>query len=114
MNRQFHTDRPNALWASDFTYVSTWQGWGYVAFTIDVSVRRIVGWKVYSSSRSDFVLDAVEQALYARRREADEALIHHSDRGVRSDSMGARNGKVQTQVHDFGGHCRTFRAKVQA
>ena len=50
---------------SDFTYVSTWQGWLYVAFVIDVFVRRIVGWRVSSSMRTDFVLDALEQALYA-------------------------------------------------
>lgn len=87
VNRQFHADRPNALWVSDFTYVSTWQGFVYVAFVIDVFARRIVGWKVCSSSRTDFVLDALEQALYARRREADEALIHHSDRGVQYVSI---------------------------
>jgi putative transposase len=69
----------NALWVSDFTYVSTWQGWVYVAFVIDVFSRRIVGWKASSSAQTDFVLDALEQALYARRREGE--LIHHSDRG---------------------------------
>jgi len=45
VQRQFHADRPNQLWVSDFTYVSTWQGWLYVAFVIDVSARRIVGWR---------------------------------------------------------------------
>lgn len=87
VNRQFHADRPNALWVSDFTYVSTWAGWVYVAFVIDVFARRIVGWKVSSSARTDFVLDALEQALYARRREAKQALIHHSDRGVQYVSI---------------------------
>ncbi len=81
VNRQFRADRPNQLWVSDFTYVSTWQGWLYVAFVIDVFARRIVGWKVSDSMRTDFVLDALEQALYARRPERDSALIHHSDRG---------------------------------
>ncbi|NVP29394.1 DDE-type integrase/transposase/recombinase, partial [Vibrio cholerae] len=57
VNRQFRADRPNALWVSDFTYVSTWQGHVYVAFIIDVFARRIVGWKVSSSARTDFVLD---------------------------------------------------------
>ena len=79
VNRQFHADRPNALWVSDFTYVSTWQGMVYVAFVIDVYARRIVGWKVSSSKTTDFVLDALEQALQARQREGE--LIHHSDRG---------------------------------
>ena len=81
VNRQFKADRPNQLWVSDFTYVSTWQGWQYVAFVIDVYARRIVGWRQSSSMRTDFVLDALEQALYDRRPERTDALIHHSDRG---------------------------------
>ena len=81
VNRQFKADRPNQLWVSDFTYVSTWQGWLYVAFVVDVFARRIVGWRVSSSMTTDFVLDALEQALYARRPEDDGTLIHHSDRG---------------------------------
>lgn len=80
VNRQFNADRPNQLWVSDFTYVSTWQGWLYVAFVIDVFARRIVGWRVSSSMRTDFVLDALEQALYDRQPELG-GLIHHSDRG---------------------------------
>jgi transposase InsO family protein len=81
VNRQFRADRPNQLWVSDFTYVSTWQGWLYVAFVIDVFARRIVGWRVSRSMRTDFVLDALEQALYARQPALSDALIHHSDRG---------------------------------
>lgn len=81
VNRQFRADRPNQLWVSDFTYVSTWQGWLYVAFVIDVYARRIVGWRVSGSMRTDFVLDALEQALYARQPERDGSLTHHSDRG---------------------------------
>ncbi len=81
VHRQFKADRPNQLWVSDFTYVSTWQGWLYVAFVIDVFARRIVGWRVSSSMRADFVLDALEQALYARQPERSDTLIHHSDRG---------------------------------
>jgi len=81
VNRVFKADRPNQLWVSDFTYVSTWQGWLYVAFVLDVFARRIVGWRVSSSMRTDFVLDALEQALYARQPERQEGLIHHSDRG---------------------------------
>lgn len=81
VNRQFCAERPNQLWVSDFTYVSTWQGWLYVAFVIDVFARRTVGWRVSSSMRTDFVLDALEQALYARQPERDSRLIHHSDRG---------------------------------
>ena len=85
VNRQFTASRPNALWVADFTYVSTWQGFVYVAFVIDVFSRFIVGWKVSASARTDFVLDALEQALYARR--PVEGLIHHSDRGVQYVSI---------------------------
>jgi putative transposase len=81
VNRQFKAERPNQLWVSDFTYVSTWQGWLYVAFVIDVFARRIVGWRVSSAMRTDFVLDALEQALFDRQPERADALIHHSDRG---------------------------------
>ena len=81
VDREFKAERPNQLWVADYTYVSTWQGWLYVAFVVDVFARRIVGWRVSSSMHTDFVLDALEQALYARQPEPDGALIHHSDRG---------------------------------
>jgi transposase InsO family protein len=81
VNRQFKARRPNELWVSDFTYVSTWQGWLYVAFVIDVFARRIVGWQVSRSMHTDFVLDALEQALYERQPDEGDELIHHSDRG---------------------------------
>ena len=74
-------DRPNQLWVSDFAYVSTWAGFVYVSFVIDVFARRIVGWRVSRSMRTNFVQDALEQALYARQPERDASLIHHSDRG---------------------------------
>jgi transposase InsO family protein len=86
VNRQFRAERPNQLWLSDFTYVPTWQGFVYVAFVIDVFARRIVGWRASSSMRTDFVLDALEQALYERRPTEDDRLVHHSDRG----SQGSR------------------------
>ncbi len=69
VNWQFKADRPNQLWVSDFTYVSTWQGWLCVAFVIDVFVRCIVGWRMSIPMHTDFVLDALEQALYARQPE---------------------------------------------
>ena len=81
VNRQFQADRPNQLWVSDFTYVSTWQGWVYVALVIDVFARRIVGWRLSRTMTTDFVLDALEQALYARQPADSDALVHHSDRG---------------------------------
>ena len=79
VNRQFKADRPDRLWVSDYTFVSTWQGFAYVAFVIDVYARRIVGWKLSASQQTQFVLDALEQALHARR--PGRALVHHSDRG---------------------------------
>lgn len=87
VQRQFKADRPNALWVSDFTYVSTWQGFVYVAFVIDVYARRIVGWRASTSARTDFVLDALEQALHARKPVGPNRLIHHSDRGVQYVSI---------------------------
>ncbi len=81
VNRQFKAQRPNQLWVADFTYVSTWQGFVYVAFVVDVFARCIVGWRVSSSMQTDFVLDALEQALYARQPWRHGGLIHHSDRG---------------------------------
>ncbi len=87
VERQFHADRPNALWVADFTYVTTWQGVVYVAFIIDVYARCIVGWKVSRSARTDFVLDALEQALAARHPAKNHGLVHHSDHGVQYVSM---------------------------
>jgi putative transposase len=81
VNRAFRAERPNQLWVSDFTYVSTWQGFVYVAFVIDVFARRIVGWRVSFSMQTEFVLDALEQALFARKGQRDGELVHHSDRG---------------------------------
>ncbi|HET8771444.1 MAG TPA: IS3 family transposase, partial [Gemmatimonadaceae bacterium] len=80
VQRNFTATRPNQLWVSDFTYVSTWRGVVYVAFVTDAFSRRIVGWRATTSMRTDLALDALEQALYDR--ELDGPLVHHSDRGV--------------------------------
>ena len=87
VDRRFVATRPNQLWVSDFTYVATWSGFVYVAFVIDVFARRIVGWRVAASMRTDFVLDALEQAIYARRGDTLAGLVHHSDRGTQYLSM---------------------------
>ena len=87
VNRQFMTQRPNALWVSDFTYVSTWSGFVYVAFVIDTFARRIVGWRVSRSAHAGFVLDALEQALADRKPVRGGGLVHHSDRGVQYVSI---------------------------
>ena len=94
VRRHFRADRPNALWVSDFTYVSTWQGFVYVAFVIDVHARRIGGWRASSSARTDFVLDALEQALHARKPVGPDRLVHHSDRGV-------QGGFKESSQHGF-------------
>ena len=79
VKRQYQADRPNQLWVADFTSVATWVGVVFEAFDIDIFARRIVGWRVASSMRTDLVLDALEQALWSRT--GTEGLVHHSDRG---------------------------------
>jgi transposase InsO family protein len=85
VQRNFAAERPNQLWVADITYVATWAGFVYVAFVTDVYSRKIVGWRVSNSLRSDLALDALEQALHARPKAGD--LIHHSDRGVQYISI---------------------------
>ena len=87
VDRQFVATRPNQLWVSDFTYIATADGFVYTALVIDVFARRIVGWKVSHAMRTDFVLDALEQALHQRGEAETDGLIHHSDRGVQYVSM---------------------------
>jgi putative transposase len=87
VNRHFRAPRPNALRVSDFTYVATWSGFVYVAFVIDAFARRIVGWRVSRTAQAGFVLDALEQALHARRPVGGGGLVHHSDRGVQYVSI---------------------------
>ncbi len=80
VNRAVVATPPNQLWVADITYIATWSGFVYAAFVIDVFSRRIVGWRVSKSLRTDLALDALEQALHARP--SSEELVHHSDRGV--------------------------------
>ena len=82
VDRQFHAEAPNRLWVADLTYVKTQTGWVYVAFIIDVYSRYIVGWQASRSLRADLALDALEMAIWARRGECLDGLIHHSDRGM--------------------------------
>jgi transposase InsO family protein len=82
VKRNFTAQRPNALWVSDLTYVATWRGFVYVAFVIDVFSRKIVGWRVSDSLKSDLALDALEQAIWERLGAKQNGLVHHSDRGV--------------------------------
>jgi hypothetical protein len=136
VDRQFTPTRPNQLWVADFSYVATWRGFVYVAFVIDVFARRIVGWRVAASLATDFVLDALEQAIYDRRSAGVEDLVHHSDRGTQylsmryadrlaeagiAPSVGSRGSRLETvrferacsarSVHPslraLGGECRS-------
>jgi putative transposase len=79
VQRRFVASRPDELWVADFTFVATWAGFVYVAFVIDVFVRRIVGWRASRSMHTELVLDALDQALHARQ--AEKGLVHHSDHG---------------------------------
>ena len=87
VDRQFTADRPNALWVADFTYVPTWAGMVYVAFVTDVYSRKIVGWRLDTTMRTDLPLDALEMAIWGRKGESLEGLIHHSDRGSQYTSI---------------------------
>jgi putative transposase len=82
VNRVFVAPAPNRTWVADITYVSTWSGFCYTAFVIDVFSRRIVGWRVSSSLRAELALDALEMAIWSRRADDLAGLVHHSDRGV--------------------------------
>jgi putative transposase len=84
VRREFTASAPNQLWVADITYIRTFSGWVYAAFVIDVFSRMVVGWQVATSLYTDLALDALEMAVWRRRRDgADLAgLVHHSDRGV--------------------------------
>ena len=89
VNRQFQAPEPNRLWVADFTYVATWAGFVYVAFVIDAFARRIVGWRVSRTAHASFVLDALEQAIHARKPAKGSGLVHHSDSEyLRAGSLG--------------------------
>jgi putative transposase len=81
VRRDFSAAAPNRLWVNDLTYVPLWAGFAYTAFVIDAFSRRIVGWQVSASLRVDLALDALEMAIWTRRDDPLEGLVHHSDRG---------------------------------
>jgi putative transposase len=81
VERQFRAPAPNRLWVADLTYVKTHAGWVYVAFIVDVFSRYVVGWQASRSLHTELALDALEMAIWARRRAGLEGLVHHSDRG---------------------------------
>lgn len=98
VKREFTASRPDELWVADLTYVATWAGFVYVAFVIDVFSRAIVGWRVLSSLKTDIALDALEQALHARR--PADGLVHHSDRGCQYLSF-----RYTERLREAGAEC---------
>lgn len=86
VERRFVASRPNELWLADITYVSSWEGWLYVAFVLDVYSRAIVGWQIADHLRTDLVLDGLEMAIW-RRELTTGGLIHHSDAGCQYTSI---------------------------
>ncbi|HEY0541141.1 MAG TPA: IS3 family transposase [Actinoallomurus sp.] len=84
VDRAFTATGPDQLWVADITYCRTFSGWVYAAFVIDVYSRRVVGWQLSRSLRTDLALDALEMGIWTRRRAGRDVggLIHHSDKGV--------------------------------
>ena len=84
VERDFTATAPNKLWVADITYCRTFSGWAYAAFVIDVYSRRVLGWQVSKSLRTDLALDAMQMGLWTRHRDGQDVtgLTHHSDRGV--------------------------------
>jgi putative transposase len=87
VNRRFRALRPNQLWVCDFTYVPTWSGFAYTAFVTDVHSRMIVGWRTDSTMTADLVKDALEMAIFSRRRQPIRGVIAHSDAGSQYTSI---------------------------
>ena len=87
VDRNFTAPAPNVLWIADITYVSTWSGFAYTAFVVDVFSRRILGWRVSSAPRADLALDALEMAVWTGQGEPLDGLVHHSDRGSQYSSI---------------------------
>ena len=113
VQRHFTATQPNQLWVSDFTFVATWSGFVYVAFVIDVFARRIVGWRVSASLRTDFVLDALEQAIYARCDDTVGDLIHHSDRGSQLGfKRSSQRVRVSLSLNDFEVPLQAFSSRA--
>ena len=113
VDRQFVATRPNQLWVADFTYVATWRGFVYAAFVIDVFSRRIVGWRVAASLHTDFVLDALEQAVCERGAAALAGLVHHSDRGTQLGFKGpSQRVRVPLSLSDFEVPLQAFSSRA--
>lgn len=102
--RNWNPARPNALWVADFAYVATWAGFVYVAFVLDAFSRRIVGWKAATTMRTELVLNALEIAIWTRRRAGItdlSGLVAHTDAGSQPSTCrcGTPNGSPKPTQH---------------
>lgn len=84
LNREFEVEAPNRAWATDITYVRTWEGWLFLAVVIDLFSRKVIGWSTADHLRTELALDALSMAL--RQRAPQGELVHHSDRGTQYTS----------------------------
>ncbi len=105
VERSFVASAPNRLWVADLTYVSAWTGFVYGAFIVDAFSRRIVGWRIAASLQAELALDALEMAIWSRRSEQLEGLVHHSDRGVQYLAIRYTERLADAgAVHSVGSH----------
>jgi putative transposase len=101
VDRDFTATAPNQLWVADFTYVATWAGTVYVAFAFDVFSRRIVGWRAATQMTTELVLDTLEMAIWARRRDGISdltGLVHHTDAGSQYTSFAFTQRLIEAGV----------------
>ncbi len=92
LNRDFTAEAPNQRWVADITYIPTWSGFLFLAVVLDVFSRKVVGWAMSASQRTELVTAALRMAV-ARRR-PDNVVVHHSDQGCQYTS------------YDFAKACR--------
>jgi putative transposase len=108
LERDFTAPAPNRRWVADITYADTACGFAYAAFVTGLFSRKIVGWQVADHLRAGLALDALEMAIFSRRGQIGDQLVHHSDRGrpIHVDSLhpaagGYRRGPLGRQQGRF-------------
>lgn len=101
LNRRFRVDLPNAVWASDITNIQTREGWLYLAVTVDLYSRRVVGWAMDRQRHGGLALESLSAALKSRK---PHSFLHHSDRGTQFTSA-----DFVSMVSRYGGTCSLSR-----
>ena len=96
LERHFETTAPNKAWVTDVTYIATGEGWLYLATMLDLFSRRVVGWATSATNDRALALEALGQALRARR--PVPGLVHHSDRGSPYASEDYRSALSQSGI----------------